>query len=116
MPSIHLEECLSSLKVPFGDKFIVSAIKGIIPNNYKIVSKYLHEDFDMDYANFGIIGGPCHAEEVAMERLSYLTIASQDVEKAKMVAEGLSEHFIKTSVSTDVFGAEYASVLKTFMP
>lgn len=112
VPSIHLKECLNKLKVSFDDKFIVSAIKGIIPDNFKIVSKYLHEDFNMEYSNFGIIGGPCHAEEVAMERLSYLTIASQDLEKAKMVAESLSDYFIKTSVSSDVFGAEYASVLK----
>lgn len=112
VPSIHLESCLKDLKIPFGDKFIVSAIKGIVPGHFKIVGEYLHENFDLDYENFGVIGGPCHAEEVALERLSYLTVAALDQEKAKMVADGLSCDFIKTTISKDIFGIEYATVLK----
>lgn len=112
VPSIHLENCLKDLTIPFGEKFIVSAIKGIVPGHFKIVGEYLHENFELNYENFGVIGGPCHAEEVALERLSYLTVAALDQEKAKMVADGLSCSFIKTTTSKDIFGIEYATVLK----
>lgn len=112
VPSIHLESCLQNLNVPFGDKFVVSAIKGIVPVHYKIVGNYLNDEFDVGFENFGVISGPCHAEEVALERLSYLTIAALNPEKAEMVAEGLACHFIKTNISQDIFGTEYAAVLK----
>ncbi|HUH34427.1 MAG TPA: NAD(P)H-dependent glycerol-3-phosphate dehydrogenase [Moheibacter sp.] len=112
VPSIHLEDCLKDLTIPIQDKFIVSAIKGIVPVHYKIVGEYLHDEFGLDYDNFGVISGPCHAEEVALERLSYLTIAAQNLEKAQMVADGLRCSFIKTNISKDVFGTEYAAILK----
>lgn len=112
VPSIHLESCLSNLTVSFEDKFIVSAIKGIVPGHFKIVGEYLHENFQLNYDNFGVIGGPCHAEEVALERLSYLTVAALEEEKAEMVANGLRCDFIKTTTSNDIFGIEYATVLK----
>lgn len=112
VPSIHLESCLKDLNVPLEDKFIISAIKGIVPNHLKIVGDYLHDEFNLEYDNFGIIAGPCHAEEVALERLSYITIASQNREKAKAFAKSLNSRFIKTNVSDDVFGIEYATILK----
>lgn len=112
VPSIHLESCLSKLTISIKDKFVVSAIKGIVPGHYKIVGNYLHDEFELNYDNFGVISGPCHAEEVALERLSYLTISALEKEKAKMVAEGLSCSFIKTTISKDIFGTEYAAVLK----
>lgn len=111
-PSIHLESCLENLKVSLKDKLIVSAIKGIVPVHFKIVGEFLHENYEVSYDNFGVISGPCHAEEVALERLSYLTIAAQDKEKAQLVADGLACSFIKTTVSEDIFGTEYAAVLK----
>lgn len=111
-PSIHLEACLENLNVSLENKFVVSAIKGIVPVHYKIVGEFLHENYKVAYENFGVISGPCHAEEVALERLSYLTIAAQDKEKAQMVADGLSCSFIKTNISKDIFGTEYAAVLK----
>src|SRR5690606_34021814 len=78
VPSIHLEACLSNLTIPFGDRLVVSAIKGIVPGHYKIVGNYLNDEFKVSFENFGVISGPCHAEEVALERLSYLTIAAMD--------------------------------------
>lgn len=112
VPSIHLEACLSKLTIPLKDKFVVSAIKGIVPIHYKIVGNYLNDEFGLSYDNFGVIGGPCHAEEVALERLSYLTIAALKKEKAQMVASGFQCSFIKVNISTDIFGVEYAAVLK----
>lgn len=112
VPSIYLEDCLKDLKIPLDDKFIVSAIKGIIPGHYKIVSEYLKENYHLDYENYAVISGPCHAEEVALDRLSYLTIAAQNKGKAKLVSDCLKSQFIKTNLSNDILGTEYASILK----
>lgn len=112
VPSIHLESCLEPLREKKISKFTVSAIKGIVPGHFKIVGEYLHEQYDLPYDNFGVISGPCHAEEVAMGRLSYLTISAQQREKAELTARALASDFIKTTVSNDIFGTEYAAVLK----
>lgn len=96
----------------FRDKFIVSALKGIIPNDNMVMSEYLAYNFKIPSENIGVLSGPCHAEEVALERLSFLTAASKDLEKAKLLAESISSRILKTKVSNDVVGIELASVLK----
>jgi glycerol-3-phosphate dehydrogenase (NAD(P)+) len=96
----------------FINKVIFSAVKGIIPEYHAIPARYFHKVFDVPYDNIGIICGPCHAEEVAMERLSYLTIACMDDANARWMAQTLSARYMKTSVSEDLFGAEIAAVLK----
>lgn len=94
------------------DKIIFSAVKGIIPEVNEIPGQYYHKYLDVPYDNIGIICGPCHAEEVALERLSYLTIASQDEEVAEYMAARLDNRYIKTTISDDIFGTEYSAVLK----
>ena len=94
------------------NKFIFSAVKGIIPELNEIPGQFYHKHLDVPYDNLGIVCGPCHAEEVAMERLSYLTVASQDEDMADYVAERLRSRYIKTTVSDDIFGTEYSAVLK----
>ena len=94
------------------DKVVFSAVKGIIPEYHAIPARFIHKTFGTPYDNIGIICGPCHAEEVAMERLSYLTIASQDDEIAEEVADLLAFRYIKTTVSDDLFGTELSAVLK----
>ncbi len=111
-PSPYLKSHLKKLKVKIKDKFIVTAIKGIVPDENIIVSDYFHQYYGVPEENIAVLAGPCHAEEVALERLSYLTVGCKDIEKAKLFARQLSGHFIKTSVNTDVAGIEYASVLK----
>ena len=111
-PSPYLKSHLKKLKTKLKDKFIVTAIKGIVPDENLIVSDYFHKMYDVPEENIAVLAGPCHAEEVALERLSYLTVGCKDIEKAKMFARQLSGHYIKTSVNTDVAGIEYASVLK----
>ena len=111
-PSPYLKSHLKKLKVKLKDKFIITAIKGIVPDENLIVSDYFHKIYGVPEENIAVIAGPCHAEEVALERLSYLTIGCKDIEKAKAFAKKLSGHYIKTSVSEDVAGIEYASVLK----
>ena len=96
----------------FRGKFIVSALKGIIPNDNMVMSEYLADNFKIPAENIGVLSGPCHAEEVALERLSFLTAASKDTEKATLLAESISSRILKMRISNDVVGIELASVLK----
>lgn len=96
----------------FRGKFIVSALKGIIPNDNMVMSEFLADNFKVPLENIGVLSGPCHAEEVALERLSFLTVSSRDEVKATLLAEAISSRILKTRVSNDVVGVELASVLK----
>ena len=112
VPSPYLKNHLRRLKTRLKDKFIVTAIKGIVPDENLVCSEYFHQVFDVPYENLACLGGPSHAEEVALERLSYLTVGCSDMEKAQSFADVLTSNFIKTKTSTDVIGIEYSSVLK----
>lgn len=111
-PSPYLKNHLKKLKTRIRDKFIVTAIKGIVPDENLVCSEYFHQVYDVPYDNLAVIGGPSHAEEVAMERLSYLTIGCSNRDKAQALTEVLSSNYIKTKTSEDVIGIEYSSVLK----
>ena len=111
-PSPYLKDHLKKLTVDIKNKFIVIAIKGIVPDENVVCSEYFHNRYGVPYDNIAIIGGPSHAEEVAMQRLTYLTIACHNVDKAKAFADVLSNSFIKAKEATDVIGIEYAAVLK----
>lgn len=111
-PSPYLKNHLRRLKSRLRDKFIITAIKGIVPDENLVCSEYFHQVYDVPYANIACIGGPSHAEEVALERLSYLTVGCADKEKAESFAELIAGDYIKTKTSTDVIGIEYSSVLK----
>ena len=93
-------------------KVVFSAVKGIIPEYHSIPARFIHKTFDVPYDTIGIICGPCHAEEVALERLSYLTIACQEDEIAEEMSDLLSCRYIKTTCSDDLFGTELSAVLK----
>jgi glycerol-3-phosphate dehydrogenase (NAD(P)+) len=112
IPSAFLKRELDHLTESFDGKIIFSAIKGIVPESSLIVGEHFHKTYNIPYENIGVITGPCHAEEVALERLSYLTIASADEEKAKLVAKHLSSDYITTKTSDDIIGTEYAAMLK----
>ena len=112
IPSAFVYSELQKIEVPLDGKVIFSAIKGIVPESGLIVGEHLHKKMKVPYENIGIITGPCHAEEVAMERLSYLTIASRDEEKANILADQLSGRYIRTKISDDIIGTEYAAMLK----
>ena len=111
-PSPYLKSHLKKLKTRIRDKFIITAIKGIVPDDNLIVSEYFTSEYGVPRENIAVLAGPCHAEEVALERLSYLTVACPDTDKACIVARKLGNSYIKTSVSNDVVGIEYSSVLK----
>ena len=112
VPSPYLKNHLRKVKTRIKEKFIVTAIKGIVPDENLVCSEYFHHVFDVPYANLACLGGPSHAEEVALERLSYLTVGCSDTEKAQAFADVLTSDVIKTKTSSDVIGIEYSSVLK----
>ena len=113
VPAAFLKEALKDIVAEdFKGKKIISAIKGIVPDDNLIIGDFLHQKFQIPYEHIIVISGPCHAEEVALEKLSYLTIASVDVSLAATFAGFLSTRYIKTNVSDDIFGTEYAAVLK----
>lgn len=112
IPSAFLTGELSKLSVSLKGKTIFSAIKGIVPETGLIVGEHFNTAYNISFNNIGVITGPCHAEEVAMERLSYLTIACQDEDIAKKMAEALQSWYINIKTTDDIIGTEYAAVLK----
>ncbi|MCF8373020.1 MAG: NAD(P)H-dependent glycerol-3-phosphate dehydrogenase [Bacteroidales bacterium] len=112
IPSAFLNSALSKIKTGISDKKIISAIKGIVPEHDLIIGDYLNQEYAVPFTNIGVVAGPCHSEEVALERLSYLTIASQDNELADFVAGKLRCRYLQTFTSDDIFGTEYSAVLK----
>lgn len=112
VPSAFLKSALATLTVDISEKVIFSAIKGIIPDENLIVGEFFNEKYSIPLNNIGVITGPCHAEEVALERLSYITIAGIDEEKMNFMASRMRCDFIKVSISDDIYGTEYAAVLK----
>jgi len=112
IPSAFVETELKKLTASLENKVVFSAIKGIVPETSLIVGDHFNTHYNVPFNNIGVISGPCHAEEVALERLSYLTIACADEEKAKLVADTLSSDYIKCITSDDVMGTEYAAMLK----
>ena len=113
VPSAFLKATLEQLdKSDLAGKTVFSAVKGIVPETNQIVGEYLFDHWAVAKKNFGVICGPCHAEEVAMERLSYLTIASQEARNTKTMGDALNGRFMKTTLSDDIYGTEYAAILK----
>jgi glycerol-3-phosphate dehydrogenase (NAD(P)+) len=112
IPSAFLSSELAKLTESLTDKVIFSAIKGIVPETSLIVGEHFNKVYGIPFENIGVITGPCHAEEVALERLSYLTIACGDSAKARIVAKCLSGNYIKAKISDDIIGTEYAAMLK----
>jgi len=113
VPAAFLKNALTGITADdFAGKNVISAIKGIVPDENLIIAEFLHKHYYVPFENFAVISGPCHAEEVALEKLSYLTIASRSTALAIDVAAMLNTRYIKTIVSDDIYGTEYAAVLK----
>ena len=115
VPSAFLPVILGNLTIDISKKHILSAIKGIVSEENLLVVQYLNKNFGVPMENMGVIAGPCHAEEVALERLSYLTIASLDEQKASNFARLIKCEYISTSISDDIWGTEYTSVIKNII-
>ncbi|MDR1543095.1 MAG: NAD(P)H-dependent glycerol-3-phosphate dehydrogenase [Prevotellaceae bacterium] len=111
-PSPFLKNHLKQLRRRLDSKIIVSAVKGIIPDENLIVSEYFHQYFNVPMEQIAVLSGPCHAEEVALERTSYLTIGCKDRNLARMLAAKMTNSFVQTYISNDVYGIEFSSVMK----
>ncbi len=112
VPSPYFKSHLEHLDVDMSDKIVVSAVKGIVPDDNMVVTDYFADRLGVKRDNLLVIGGPCHAEEVALERLSYLTIGCHDEAKSKAFARLIAGPRLKTIISDDVDGIEYGAVLK----
>ena len=112
MPSPYIKEHLKKIIVDISGKNLVTAVKGIVPDDNLIVTEYMHKVYGTNLENSIVIGGPCHAEEAALERLSYLTIGCNNIEMASTFADHIKGRNLRTILSTDVTGIEYAAVLK----
>lgn len=115
IPAPFLKESLSRFAGSFENRILISAIKGIVPGENLTVAEFFNKNYQVPFKNITIIGGPCHAEEIALERLSYLTLASATVEKSEELAPLFRCHFVKVKSSYDIYGTEYAAVLKNIV-
>lgn len=111
-PSAFLKSVLAPLAVPLDGKYIVSAIKGIVQDGYVTVLEYIHSAYGIPFSSMGVISGPSHAEEVSRGRLSYLTAAGTDPAMNERLADMFSGPALLIDTSTDIYGIEYAAVLK----
>lgn len=112
LPSPFLKGTLEQLQVKLRSKYLVTAIKGIVPGENLICTDYLSLMYGLPQEQLAVIAGPSHAEEVAMNHLTYLTVGCADVKLAQQIASLLANDYVLTKVSRDVVGIEYASVLK----
>lgn len=113
VPSAYVIDVLSALSAKdFENKIIISAIKGILPSNGMLLNEYLLEEFDLSIDNYFTVMGPCHAEEVAAEKLSYLTFSGLDTAATKKIAACFATEYINTIVNNDITGVQFAAILK----
>lgn len=111
-PSAYLKDLLKDLTEPIDGKFVLSATKGIIPDDYKTITEFFHETYGLSYEQLGIISGPSHAEEVSRNRLSYLTVATTDEDNGREIGARFNTQNIRIRYSKDIYGIEYAGILK----
>lgn len=112
VPSAYLATWLEDLHVELGDRYVVTAVKGIVPKLHVTATEYIHQHFDVPYSRMGVVSGPCHAEEVALERLSYLTFSCKEIQDAGRLASLFQSAYIRTVLSNDIYGSEYSAILK----
>lgn len=111
-PSAYFMNVIKNLKVSLENKFIVSAVKGFVDEKNRTVAEYFNQIHNIPFDRIGIISGPCHAEEVSMERLSFLTISSKYIETARELSKAFACNYIRTTPGTDIYGVEYSAALK----
>ena len=112
LPSAFLEATLEQLKVSLDNKIIVSGVKGLLPKTKSLVGDYVKDYFNVPPAQFVVISGPCHAEEIAINHLSFLTLGCSDIKTTTALKSKMSTPYLSISISKDVVGIELAAILK----
>ena len=112
VPSEYVNDEMKKIDLDISNKIIICALKGLVPETDLLFGEHMQKHFDISPDKFLVIGGPCHAEEVALEKLSYLTIGSSNLELCKVISKKFSCKYIKVKATDDVIGIEYASMLK----
>jgi len=115
VPSAFLPEILKQVKSSFTNKYILSGIKGMVTDEKLLVVEFLNKYFDVPFEMMGVLAGPSHAEEIALEKLSYLTVANPNETKAQQFAQLISSDYMFVSTSDDIWGTEYSSVIKNII-
>ncbi|MEH0155661.1 NAD(P)H-dependent glycerol-3-phosphate dehydrogenase [Limibacter armeniacum] len=116
VPAAFIQEALSPLTAEdFKDKYVISSIKGMIPEMNILVTEYIETQYNVPHKNVGVIGGPCHAEEVAMEKQAYLTLSSSNKKYALELARIMRNRYINTTTVKDLYGVEYCAVIKNII-
>ena len=103
-PSAYLKSFMSEMTESLEGKFILSATKGIIPDEYITITEYFNNTYGLPYSNLGVISGPSHAEEVSRDKLSYLTVACKNLENAQLIGEMFATKNLRISYSEDIYG------------
>ena len=112
MPSPYFKDHVDKINVDISGKYVVSAVKGIVPDTNELVTDYMQRRFGVAAERSLVISGPCHAEEVALDRPSYLTIGCSDMAVAEAFAKVIVGKHTHAITSSDVNGIEYAAALK----
>ena len=113
MPSAYVADAFKDLPADaFSNKKVISAVKGILPEQNLLLNDYLKQHFDLPLSNYFTVMGPCHAEEVASEKLSYLTFSGIDEQKLPLLAGCFKTIYLNTVLNHDVYGVQYAAILK----
>lgn len=112
IPSAYFLSEVEHLNVDLSGKLIVSAVKGFVGENHITIAEYFNQVHNIPFDKLGVLSGPCHAEEVSRERLSYITVSSKHMEVSEYLAGFLKNHFINVVPGTDIYGVEYAAALK----
>ena len=112
-PSPYIKNIFSKIR-PYSleGKFMLNAVKGIVPEDNILITDYVVREFGVPESMTGVVSGPCHAEEVALDRLSYLTVGCPDAQKGEALRRLFVNPYVMCTFGTDVAGIEYASVLK----
>ena len=112
IPSNYAFNELNKINTNISKKIFISAVKGVLPESMKVLGTFFHENFKIPYAQIGVIAGPCHAEEIAMEKLSYLTFACSNITYSKVISKWLKCKYVRVTISDDITGTEFAAMLK----
>lgn len=113
VPSAYTASTLEALdRKAFEGKLVLSAIKGILPEQNLLLNDYLHREFAFSKEDYFTVMGPCHAEEVAAEKLSYLTFSGLDETRTREIASHFATDYLNTVTNQDVYGVQFAAILK----